>query len=876
MGLRMQLGGDQPSHWQRSTEPTRGLVKLRTGWNLVAWSGADQTPIDDALKGIGWSLRAVHRWNPITQQWSTWTSPERTAQLIAADNTDQEADSEMPAIRRGEALWINVARAVNWLQPTDILPRLVFPGGASTALQARVREDLEAVLAFFRTQYGIQADPNFTIYAAKDVDALLQAYKDDGQDVDDADETSTRTLWDSAGGWAGSNITVKQSDWPEGLPDDETSRGRYVITHEYFHIVQRQLPRRKHVRWLVEGTADWAEGEHQVLDGGTTRDDLRDSRSSQITTDTPTLQSTEEDNDRWEYTLGWLATNLLTASAGTDSWVEFWHRAAPIDSVAEPDWHSAFLDVFGTSVEDFYADFGAWQYATERKNIHIQGNLRAADGQPLADTWVWACLEVDGSCESGQGDHTDDSGAFAVIAPAEGSYGVHLNLDGCTIYFRNGRFTANRQERSAVRVQGDDVRLGPLTIPAELCAHQINGSITMSDGQPLADTHVSACLEVDGDCAAWPGGSTDDDGAFALTVPTEGRYRVWLNLNGCAIYFRSGGFTTEFSERGTVRVSGRDARLGPRQIPESMCAHQISGSITKSDGQPLADSRVSACLEVDGNCTTWLGGNTDDDGAFALTVPSEGRYRVWLNLNGCSIYYRLSGPTTTQAEASPISVTETSAPSLSIRVPEGMCAYQITGSISQADGQPLADTWISACLEVDGDCAVRTSTRTDDDGALAITVPTDGRYRVWLYLEGCWIYFRNGGFTTAFSERDAVRVQEDDAQLGSLTIPAGMCAHRISGRFVDSSGAPLSEKWFQVDSPGGSGGGSTDATGRFEIRVPSDGAYRFGISLRDQPHCWHWLSEQALGSRNNPIRVSGADVTGITLHLPGTIEELCK
>ena len=46
MGLRMQLSGDAPVTWDRSTEPTRGLVKLRTGWNLVAWSGADGASID--------------------------------------------------------------------------------------------------------------------------------------------------------------------------------------------------------------------------------------------------------------------------------------------------------------------------------------------------------------------------------------------------------------------------------------------------------------------------------------------------------------------------------------------------------------------------------------------------------------------------------------------------------------------------------------------------------------------------------------------------------------------------------------------------------------------------------------------------------------
>ena len=177
MGLRLVLGGEGPFLWERSTEPTRGLVELRTGWNLVAWSGADGAPIEQVAKGIGWSLRELRHWSAANQHWTTWTSPERSTQLIATSATDQAAtdeEAEPVTVRRGEALWVNTARSVNWLQPTDILPRLVFPGGASDELQARVREDLEAVLAFYGQQYGIQADPtDLTVYVAKDVEALI-------------------------------------------------------------------------------------------------------------------------------------------------------------------------------------------------------------------------------------------------------------------------------------------------------------------------------------------------------------------------------------------------------------------------------------------------------------------------------------------------------------------------------------------------------------------------------------------------------------------------------------------------------------------------------------------------------------------------------
>ena len=109
MGLRLILGGEAPFLWQRSTEPTHGLVELRTGWNLVAWSGADGAPLEQVAKGIGWSLRELRRWDAANQQWTTWTSPERSTQLIAASAADQGAtdeEAEPVTVRRGEALWI--------------------------------------------------------------------------------------------------------------------------------------------------------------------------------------------------------------------------------------------------------------------------------------------------------------------------------------------------------------------------------------------------------------------------------------------------------------------------------------------------------------------------------------------------------------------------------------------------------------------------------------------------------------------------------------------------------------------------------------------------------------------------------------------------
>ena len=1337
MGLRLALGGEESFAWERSTEPMRGLVELRTGWNLVAWSGADGAPLEQVAKGIGWSLRELRRWNAANQRWTTWTSPERSAQLIAASAADQGGEVEPATVRRGEALWVNVARSVNWLQPTDILPRLVFPGGASDELQARVREDLESVLAFFGQQYGIQAEPDFTVYVAKDVEALIQMQRDergDGEEVDeDVRAAYLRALWNRAAGWGGGEIVVKQTSWPEDLSTSDISWARYLLTHEYFHILQRQLSDSWASQWLVEGTADWVEGGHQVLDGEQTLEDLREREQSELSSHTPTLRSTESGNARWQYSLGWLAIDRLTATVGGGSYIELWRRLAsteigPQDRwTSTPDWRTAFQETFGAPVSSFYTEFDAWQREQAAANeatanpgdddahwirgqvtdasgnpvdgvfvnaIRVEGetsvgwNQRAetgvdgafavrapedgdyrisvdiaenctgyysngalsislgstsrgrdgiegegdgvtnaedepdkvqpvtvagsdlrgldiqlpsdicgwrirgrviddtgeplvgisveicavtngdcteeltafdgsfavtvpaagayhlrviltgypgvcsvyygssgtaasfddaslisvsdgsvadlsiripasacahriigavviAGGQPLANTRISACREVGGGCVAWFGRNTDEDGAFAIPVPAESRYSLSFRLNDRTIYFRAGGFTASHAERGTVRVSSRDVQLNPRQIPQDVCAlRQISGSVTTSDGQPLADTYISACHEsYDGLCA---GRRTESDGSFSITVPEAGVYSLSFNLDGCTIYFRARGFTTSREERGTARVDGRDVRLAPRQIPQGMCAMgRISGNIATADGQPFAGTYISACREVlsgpcaggrtgsdgsfsitvpeegayrlwfgldgcssliyfsahgftteredrlmthvadrevridarripadlcprligrvaksngqpltgayveacrevdgaciesargrigydgsfaiavpaigsyrlaydlggcelyygsagltsnateamrldagdrdlrighrmvtdnlcayrisgsvvgtdgtsltgaqvaaceyvDGECVSWVRGRVDDDGQFAATVPVDGAYRLILELSHCSVYFGQEDLTSNRSEAWLFQVAGQDVRLSQRKAPTEPCSQQvsrqqISGQIINADGQPLADTRISVCRELNYQCRIQWSEITDDDGAFAIAVPDEGTYRISVILDGldgCTIHFRVSGFTTDQGQHQLVRVSGRDLQLSPRQIPEGMCAHRISGRFVDANGAPLANKFMRVCGTSACPGVRTAADGRFTIRVPSDGSYTISIFLLTDA-CGYRLKGQALGSPDNPVRVDGADVTGITLQLPGTIEELC-
>lgn len=675
MGLRMQLGGGEPFDWQRSTEPTRGLVKLRAGWNLVAWSGADETPIDDVVKGIGWSLRSVRRWDAANQQWAVWTSPERTAQLIAADNTDQETDddSETSTIRRGEALWINVARAVNWLQPTDILPRLIFPGGASPQLQIRVREDLEAVLSFYRTQYGIQADPDFTIYVAKDVDALIKAWRDDGEDVDEAREASTRTLWDLTIGWAGGEIVVKQAHWPKDPSGDKIARGRYHITHEYFHILQRQLSDGWASQWLVEGTADWVEGEHKVLDGERTLDNLRDRELSEITDNTPTLRSTEEENAQWEYTLGWLATDQLTANTAPDFPIEFWRQSTPTEIgphgrwASTPDWRTVFHRMSGQTMSDFYTDFDAWQQeqaaanpasASPYDDASIRGRVTGDDDAPVAGVFVNA-IRVEGETSVGwnQRAETDADGAFAVRAPQDGDYRLSVDItDDCTRYYSDGRLIDNGKQRDAwqqarrVSVSQSDVSGIDIQVPPGVCGWQIRGRVVGPVGEPLAGVTVMACPVGSGTCTSVD--ATTYDGSFAVSALIAGEYRLYLELvDGCGANYLAGGATVDVRKATPIKITDGDIDGLWLQVPAELCSQQISGRLLNATGQPLADTRVEACLGGASGCA-WTGGRTDGNGAFAIIVPVNGSYRIHFIFEyRCTVYLSQDGLTISVIDA---------------------------------------------------------------------------------------------------------------------------------------------------------------------------------------------------------------------------------
>ncbi|PZC41840.1 MAG: hypothetical protein DK306_002461, partial [Chloroflexi bacterium] len=100
--------------WIRVTEPSTWLqpapwwardVPLRSGFNLVLWTGPNDTPVAEAFGGLGSALVSAFTWNSQNQAFRSY-GPDRPDFLNTAR-----------VLNYGDGVWIDVNRDVVWHQP---------------------------------------------------------------------------------------------------------------------------------------------------------------------------------------------------------------------------------------------------------------------------------------------------------------------------------------------------------------------------------------------------------------------------------------------------------------------------------------------------------------------------------------------------------------------------------------------------------------------------------------------------------------------------------------------------------------------------------------------------------------------------------------
>ena len=369
MALWVRIDGSHPVHWPYGGQsPATGLVELHKGENYVTWGGPGFDWAQLVYDGVGISLENVEVWRPGGAHWEELDPWDRVA--------------------RGDVLSVKVARDVNWLQPTGVRPEVVFAGEVSPKVQGLVDRDLDAAMAFFANEWGVQADHSrTTLYVASDGDILAEVVSNDYscRDITEPWNDDGIAAWHCGASGGNSFLVFRQSRWHEDAAirneGDSEVEARYDLVHEYVHAVQHQLSGglRGHPLWLKEGMAFWVEGLLYVDDQGRDRDWLRRDNEVRLrglrpdepnyNRDAPRLEylavrsASAEHGDGayrpWEYELGSIAVERLAGSAlggrheNQDSIIEYWRQALHprerlyttiVDGLDETDLYTTIVD----------------------------------------------------------------------------------------------------------------------------------------------------------------------------------------------------------------------------------------------------------------------------------------------------------------------------------------------------------------------------------------------------------------------------------------------------------------------------------------------------------------------------------------------------
>ena len=716
MGVLVRIGGDQVVQWRQPITPAQGLVELHEGTNWVSWAGPDDWDIEQVTKGIG---RALVRLG---------------SQGEVYDVAVPSSAATVKPVSRGDSLAVTVSRPVNWLQPTYVMPELIFPGIVDPRIRRDVERDLTDILTYSAKKLGVQADPwDLTVIVATSGRAMYDELTLRGHDWDWA---SFESLWTRGVAWGGSSEIIMSTANRWSSHEGQYSYGRYLLLHEYFHALQFQsqivagiLP-----IWLTEGSAKWIETDLMIDDGWTIPPSQRIDDIRRRAPFGPSLESVELANGYWHYSFGQVAADLLVQRIGEEALLDYYRAHAPSRTGPGGMWqsHSAWQDfferTFGVSVEDFYAEFEA-TIAKDRgrsvrrpqpSEVRLRGTVVDSAGSPRAGIWVTAVEIRDGATTSlgFRRGKTDEDGEFILYVDKHAAHRISIQLaehDQCHY----------RWDADLIEVQATDPKPLVITVEADKCRWRISGTLTGPDSEPLVGVEVRS--HGNGYSTT---GRTEIDGSFELVASSPGTHQLSVELGGCRLYWAPEGPTTEWGKAGGIEVLDQDVTDVGFVVSSNPCI-SISGYLFDADGNSIEGAQVNARADGDS-----VGGRTDADGRFRIAVSEPGRYRLYVWLDGCIVHHRAGGAVALRGNHTPVEVTDLDVGGIVFQVSPGMCEVRISGTLLNADGTPPSHTWVATSSSVGyaGDW-------TDANGLFSFAVPANGEYRLRVDVENCRIYY---------------------------------------------------------------------------------------------------------------------------------------
>ncbi len=343
VGLWLHLGGDATVEWTRSVSGEAVLLSLRTGWNLVGWTGDSGTGIDEAVARFGDTFVRGSVWDASAQRYAHYHP--------GSGNT------EPPSLIRGDAVWVDLTSEARWWQPGAARPTFRFDDGVTS----EERNALQALFAsaedFLARRFGAHT-ADYTVSVSDEHNSCAV--------VDDL-------VW---------------------FPPFPICR-EWAVAHEYFHVLQNDLAGAPYwgPYWLSEGSADYAQHVYAIETGFPNRHP--EFAVEQVTRTPVELHDLDRRHLFLPYALEFLAAEWLANHAGEEALVEF-YRLGP----SYNRWEDAFEVAFGIDIDDFYGEFEVHRHKVAPMLAHLTDNKVEPIVVELSDVAVPAAAAIEAEIAS--------------------------------------------------------------------------------------------------------------------------------------------------------------------------------------------------------------------------------------------------------------------------------------------------------------------------------------------------------------------------------------------------------------------------------------------------------------------------------------------
>jgi hypothetical protein len=394
----------------------------------------------------------------------------------------------------------------------------------------------------------------------------------------------------------------------------------------------------------------------------------------------------------------------------------------------------------------------------------------------------------------------------------------------------------------------------------------ISGTVT-SGGSPVEGVTVNAMPNWGRPVTAL----TASDGTYSLRVRANTQYRIEARKEGYASQFY---FQTDRWDWATLTSLAPEATQSGVDFTLE-AARKVTGKVT-AGGNPVPNTWVNAFSQ---STQSQGGGSTDASGNYTMWLKPGNDYKVQVNPQGYASQYWNNKSGFMQADLLDVS----SAPMACEAQNRSDCVdfaltagKSISGTVTLANGSPLANAWVNAWSESSG---AGGGGNTNQAGQYTMTVAPAADYRVSVNMPNYPQAFYAGQQSTSqWNQAVLVDVTQNNATGVNIQVSAGKS---ISGTVKDGQGTGIANIQVNAFSNNGGGNGTTNQNGVFTINVPPGPGFRVEAFSQEYPRVM-WKGTISNGEGTNDatttkweeateIDTSNQDITGIDITLAAGI-----